>query len=84
MAKLKHCPFCGSSEIYAEVSYITKEFRIYCADAECDCVAQMRLSFADAGLGDGSIIGFNEMQTIIQQMVELWNTRAENESDSGN
>ena len=27
MAELKLCPFCGSTEIYAEVSYLTKEFR---------------------------------------------------------
>jgi hypothetical protein len=75
MDELKACPFCGGTEIYAEVSYVTKEFRIYCASPDCDCVAEMRLSFDDAGLGDGSIIDFKEMTTIIQQLVDLWNTR---------
>ena len=77
MDELKTCPFCGGTEIYAEVSYVTKEFRIYCASPDCDCVAEMRLSFGDAGLGDGSIIDFKEMTTIIQQLVDLWNTRTQ-------
>lgn len=75
MDKLKPCPFCGSEEVYAEVCYELKEFRIYCADPDTDCVAEMRLSFADAGLGEGEIIDFKEMTTIIEQMVDLWNTR---------
>ena len=79
MAELLPCPFCGSEEIYAEVSYATKEFRIYCAASDCDCVAEMRLSFSDAGLDEGSIIDFKEMTTIIQQMIELWNTRTPKE-----
>lgn len=79
MAELLPCPFCGGEEIYAEVSYITKEFRIYCADPEEGCVAEMRLSFADAGLGNGEIISFEEMTTIIQQLIDLWNTRTPKE-----
>ena len=79
MAELKSCPFCGSTEIYAEVSYLTKEFRIYCANADEPCVAEMRLSFADAELGNGEIIGFEEMTKIIQQLVDIWNTRTPKE-----
>ena len=79
MTELKSCPFCGGTEIYAEVSYLTKEFRIYCANADEPCAAEMRLSFADAGLGNGEIIGFGEMNTIIKQLVNLWNTRTPKE-----
>lgn len=79
MAKLKSCPFCGGTEICAEVSYLTKEFRIYCANTEEPCAAEMRLSFADAGLGNGEIIDFEEMTKIIQQFIDLWNTRTPEE-----
>ena len=79
MAGLKPCPFCGGTEIYAEVSYLTKEFRIYCANADEPCVAEMRLSFADAGLSNGEIIGFEETTKIIQQLIDLWNTRTPKE-----
>ena len=82
MDKLKPCPFCGGKEVYAEISYITKEFRIYCAEPDCDCLAEMSLSFADAGFGDGDIIGFDEMTTVIKQMIELWNTRTQNKKEN--
>ena len=75
MAELLPCPFCGGTEIYAEVSYLTKEFRIYCANADKPCAVEMSLSFPDAGLGSGEIIDFEEMTKIIQQLVDLWNTR---------
>ena len=77
MAELKPCPFCGSEVICAEISYYVKEFRIYCADN--GCVSEMRLSFEDAGLGEGGVIDFEEMQTIMQQLVDLWNTRTPKE-----
>ena len=80
MAELQSCPFCGSTAIYAEVSYLTKEFRIYCANADEPCAAEMRLSFADAGLGNGEIISFEEMTEVIQRLVDLWNTRTINKT----
>ena len=73
MTELKPCPFCGGTEIYAEVSFRTKEFRIYCA--ETSCTAGMRLSFVDAGLDNGEFIGFQEMTEIIQLLVDMWNRR---------
>ena len=75
MAELKPCPFCGSTEIYAEISYEMKEFRIYCAEPEDDCIASMRLAFNDAGVGNGEIIDFEEITKIVNKLVELWNTR---------
>jgi hypothetical protein len=77
--ELKPCPFCGGTEVYAEISFLTKEFRIYCADPESSCPVAMRLSFSDAGLGDGSIVSFYEMETIMEQLIEAWNRRADNE-----
>jgi hypothetical protein len=77
MAELLPCPFCGEEEIYAEISYLAKEFRIYCASG--GCTAGMRLSFEDAGLGEGGTIDFAEMQTIMLQMIDLWNTRTPKE-----
>ena len=71
MAELKPCPFCGGNSIGAEISYEEKNFRIYC----CDCIAEMVLYFADAGLSGGEIIGFAEMQEIIEELIEKWNTR---------
>ena len=80
MFELKHCPFCGGETVNAEVAYLHKEFRIYCASAdEIGCAAEMRLSFADAGLGDGSLVDFDEMQTIMKQLVDVWNTRTPKE-----
>lgn len=74
MTKLKPCPFCGGTEIHAEVSFGTKEFRIYCA--ETSCTAGMRLSFVDAGLDNGEFIDFQKMTKIIQLLVDMWNRRA--------
>jgi len=72
---LRSCPFCGSIDITAEVSYLTKEFRIYCANPDEACPAEMSISFYDAGFGKGEIIDFEEMLAIIQQLVTKWNTR---------
>ncbi len=80
MAELEPCPFCGGTEIYAEVSYKTKEFRIYCANGDTSCVAKMSLSFEDAGLGNGEIIDFQEMTKIIKELVDMWNRRAGDEN----
>ena len=38
----------------------------------------------DAGLGNGEIIGFGEMNTIIKQLVDLWNTRTPKERGGAN
>lgn len=77
MDELLPCPFCGEEEICAEISYLAKEFRIYCASG--GCIDEMRLSFEDAGLGEGGTIDFAEMQKIMQQMIDLWNTRTPKE-----
>ena len=74
--ELKPCPFCGGEIIYAEVSFEHKEFRIYCASDE-GCPAAMRLSFADAQIGNGEVIDFDEIEKIIQELVEWWNRRVE-------
>ena len=75
MDKLKPCPFCGGTEICAEISYDEKEFRIYC----CSCIASLDLHFADIGLSEGNVIGFGEMNEIIQEMEDKWNTRTRND-----
>lgn len=75
MAELLPCPFCSGNSIGAEISYEEKNFRIYC----CDCIAEMVLYFADAGLNGGEIIGFAEMQEIIEELIEKWNTRTPKE-----
>lgn len=77
MAELKPCPFCGEKEIVAEVSYEDKVFRIFCGN----CPASYELYFADAGIQGGEVIGFGEMQAIIQELIDKWNKRAK-ESDS--
>ena len=78
MAELKPCPFCGG-EAVAEVAVFQREFRIYCTgEDEWVCPANMRLSFDDAGLGNGSVIAFDEMQKIMNDLVEHWNRRADN------
>lgn len=84
MDKLKPCPFCGENEVYADISYAAKEFRIYCNSPMTDCVAEMRLSFADAGLGNGEVIDFEEVLKIIEQMIDLWNTRTPTERGADN
>ena len=77
--RLDYCPFCGSDNVTAEISFLTKEFRIYCCDGE-GCTAEMSLSFADAGLGDGSFISFYEADKIMKDLIAAWNRRA----DDGN
>ena len=77
MAELKPCPFCGEEEIYAEISYENKELRIYCAF----CPAEMNLSFSDVGLDNGQVIGFDEMQAVIEEMIGKWNTRTQKEGE---
>ena len=75
MGEFRECPFCGNNSIAAEVSYEEKTFRIYC----CECPAEMVLYFADAGLSDGEVIGFDEMKAVIQEMTDKWNTRTPKE-----
>ena len=75
MAKFCECPFCGSKSISAEISYEEKNFRIYCDE----CPAEMILCFVDAGLNGGEVIGFGEMQAVIQEMIDNWNTRTPKE-----
>lgn len=77
MAELLPCPFCGSKRIGAEISYEEKSFRIYCDE----CPAEMILYFGDAQLGCGNIIGFGEMQSILQEMIDKWNTRTQKEGE---
>lgn len=72
--ELKRCPFCGDDAI-GEMSYLTKDFRIYCAN----CPAEMKLSFYDAQLNDGSFISFYEARKIMDELTDLWNERADNE-----
>lgn len=74
MVELKPCPFCGGDIIYAEISFEHKEFRIYCASDE-GCPATMRLSFADAQLGNGEPLDFCEVENIMNEMVGHWNRR---------
>ena len=74
MAELKPCPFCGGGIIQAEIYIPLEEFRIYCADGE-GCVAEMRLSFSDAGIIGGRI-DFDKAQKIMCEMVDAWNRRA--------
>lgn len=71
---LKYCPFCGCEAIAAEVSFEHKEFRIYCTSDD-GCPASMTLSFYDAGLSDGSIIDFTELDSIMNELVDRWNSR---------
>ena len=79
--ELKPCPFCGG-EPYAEIDYDHKEFKIYCLGGNpCNCLAEMRLSFADAQLGDGSVISFDEAIKIMNELIELWNARNEEDED---
>lgn len=77
MAELLPCPFCGGTELTAEVSYEDKVFRIYCA---C-CPASYELYFSDANLQDGSVIGFSEMTAIIEELTDKWNTRTQNDKE---
>ena len=75
MAELKPCPFCGGEEICAEISYEDKVFRIYCGY----CPASYELYFNDVGLQGGEVIGFGEMQSVIAEMIDKWNTRTQKE-----
>lgn len=74
MEELKQCPFCGSKEICSDVSYETKEFRIYC----CGCSAEMVMNFCDCGIGNSGSVDFLEMYTIMDQLIEAWNRRVNN------
>ncbi len=73
--KLKPCPFCGNEEIVAQVDNINNRFVIYCANADEVCLAEMSLSFSDAGLDKGQFIDFAEMKTIMQELENNWNRR---------
>ena len=74
--ELKPCPFCGCEDITAEIATELREFRIYCCSDE-GCIAEMSLSFEDAGLGSGFLISFEKAQRIMKELVEAWNRRAE-------
>ena len=69
--ELKPCPYCSGEAIIADVNYLDKSFHILCEE----CPAEMNLSFADAGIGTGDIVSFYEMQKIMNELVEAWNRR---------
>lgn len=68
---LKPCPFC-KEEACAEIDNVGKEFRIYCSV----CPAEMRVTYRDANLDDGSVIAFQEAVDWMNTLVDLWNARA--------
>ena len=72
--ELKPCPFCGGHPC-AEVAYPQKEFRIYCTGVDPCCCAEMRLSFEDAGYGNGNHMTFYEIAKVMDELTELWNAR---------
>ena len=74
MAELKPCPFCGGEIIHAEIYSPLEEFRIYCANPNENCPAEMRLAFSDVGIV-GRRIDFEKAQAIIDEMCEAWNRR---------
>lgn len=74
MSELKPCPFCGGEVIHAEIYFPLAEFRIYCASGDTPCLAEMRLSFEDAGIIGGRI-DFDKAKKIIEEMTETWNRR---------
>lgn len=71
MIKLGNCPFCGGITS-AKVDYNDRSFHIFCEE----CPAEMVLSFADAELGDGDVISFDEMTANITYLCNAWNKRA--------
>lgn len=68
---LHHCPFCGE-EACAEQDNDKKAFRIYCPN----CPAEMRVTYKEADLYDGSVIDFNEAVYWMNYLIEQWNERA--------
>lgn len=67
---LKPCPFC-KEEACAEIDNVGKAFRIYCPN----CPAEMRVTYKEADLDDGSVIAFNEAAEWMNTLIERWNER---------
>ena len=78
MAELKPCPLCGDEYVQAEIYTPLSVFRIYCTGGE-GCTASMELSFEDAGIKDGRI-DFEKAQAIMDQLIEAWNRRTEDDN----
>lgn len=72
--ELKPCPFCGCKCIIAEIDHLNDVFCIYCEE----CPAKIELSFVDAKLGKGDFISFYEATSIINELTDKWNRRADN------
>ena len=68
---LNPCPFCAN-DVCAEMNYIEKAFKIFCPN----CPAEMRVTYEEANLGDGSVIAFDESVYWINYLIEQWNARA--------
>lgn len=69
--KLKPCPFCGS-EAVTEINRDERCFGIYCSR----CPAEIKLTFCELELGDGSVVSFDETARAMDELVEAWNRRA--------
>lgn len=69
--ELKPCPFCGA-DACAEIDNVEKALKIYCAN----CPAEMRVTYRDANLDDGSVIAFHEAAEWMNTLIERWNERA--------
>ena len=68
---LKPCPFCGD-EACSELDNVDKALRIFCTN----CPAEMRVTYKEAALDDGSFIAFYEAIKWMNTLTERWNERA--------
>ena len=67
---LNPCPFCAI-DVCAEMNYIEKAFKIFCPN----CPAEMRVTYEEANLGDGSLISFDEAIVWMDYLIARWNGR---------
>ena len=68
---LKPCPFCGGEAI-SQIDHDSRSFTVFCES----CPAEIKRTFTELGLGDGSFMDFDEVARAMDELVELWNRRA--------
>lgn len=68
--ELKPCPFC-KEKACAEIDNVGKALKIYCEN----CPAEMRVTYEEANLGDGSLISFDEAIVWMDYLIARWNVR---------
>ena len=75
--KLKPCPFCGTEPYTAIVGSDDEKMKIYIQCNDLDCGTKIEFTIK----AERVYLDFDDVMDGISKAVEVWNRRADNETD---